>query len=112
VAISYPSDHRGRSGAKTPHDDAHTFDLDEILARVLRSMRIPASPQRPLVVAPDKQESPLRFDLWFARMVDAGLFLCRLDFAGDLGILAAVRNKQTQIPGFAGTSSQWLARNR
>ena len=31
VAISYPSDDRGRSGAKTPHDDAHSFDLDRVL---------------------------------------------------------------------------------
>ncbi len=30
VAISYPSKDRGCSGAKTPFDDAHSFDLDGI----------------------------------------------------------------------------------
>jgi hypothetical protein len=31
VAISYPSKDRGCSGAKTPHDNAHSFDLDGVL---------------------------------------------------------------------------------
>jgi len=32
VAISYPSKDRGRPGAKAPHDDAHSFAVDEVLA--------------------------------------------------------------------------------
>jgi len=33
VAISYPSKDRARSSAKAPHGDAHSFDVDELLAR-------------------------------------------------------------------------------
>jgi hypothetical protein len=32
VAISYPSKDRGRPGAKEPYDDAHSSDVDEVLA--------------------------------------------------------------------------------
>jgi len=32
VAISYPSQHRGCYNTKTTHDDAHSFDLDEVLS--------------------------------------------------------------------------------
>jgi hypothetical protein len=32
VAISYPSKDRGRPSARAPHDDAHSFDVDEVPA--------------------------------------------------------------------------------
>ena len=32
VAISYPSKDRARSSAKAPHGDAHSLDVDELLA--------------------------------------------------------------------------------
>ena len=36
VAISYPSKDRDRPSAKTPCDDAHSFDVDEVVVgRVL-----------------------------------------------------------------------------
>jgi hypothetical protein len=31
VAISYPSKDRGRPSAKAPYDDAHSFDVDEVV---------------------------------------------------------------------------------
>jgi hypothetical protein len=34
VAISYPSKDRGRSGAKAPHGDAHSLDVDEVMAHL------------------------------------------------------------------------------
>jgi len=32
VAISYPSKDRDRPSAKAPHGDAHSFDVDEVVA--------------------------------------------------------------------------------
>jgi len=35
VAISYPSKDRGRPGDKDPYDDAHSFDVDEVVGHKL-----------------------------------------------------------------------------
>jgi len=34
VAISFPSKDKGRSSAKAPHDDTHSFDVDELLVSI------------------------------------------------------------------------------
>jgi hypothetical protein len=39
VAISYPSKDRGCSGAKPPHDDAHSFDLDGAVVPFERNLK-------------------------------------------------------------------------
>ena len=34
VAISYPSKDRARPSAKAPYDDAHSLDVDEVMAHL------------------------------------------------------------------------------